>query len=281
VRGNGISEDEEPASAIATAGRRGRSERLNTGMAPDSQGGRVAGTCQPGKGGHPRSAFLLAHHDTRTKVLRMKHKSLYTLTVAPLLILTAQLAAGQVEPGFVSLFDGKSFDGWKSAEENKETWTIEDGAFVGHGKRCHLFYMGDQAPFKNFDLKVEVMTEHGANGGIYFHTRYQAEGWPSGGFECQVNNTHSDWKKTGSLYDVVNVAKSLAEDNKWWTQEIIVKGNKVTVKIDGNVLIEYTEPPGAQAGRGFARKLDQGTFALQSHPGTNVRYKNIRVKKLD
>jgi hypothetical protein len=105
--------------------------------------------------------------------------------------------------------------------------------------------------------------------------------WPSGGFECQVNNTHSDWKKTGSLYDVVNVAKSPAEDNKWWTQEIIVKGNKVTVKIDGNVLIEYTEPPGAQPGKRFERKLGQGTFALQSHPGTKVRYKNIRVKKLD
>ena len=71
----------------------------------------------------------------------------------------------------MALTDGKSFDGWKPAEVNSETWKIEDGAFVTRGKTCHLFYVGQEAPFKNFDLKVDVMTEHGANGGIYFHTK--------------------------------------------------------------------------------------------------------------
>jgi hypothetical protein len=166
------------------------------------------------------------------------------------------------------------------AEENQDNFTIEDGALVSHGKRCHLFYMGDGKPFKNFDLKVDVMTEPGANGGIYFHTKYLARGWPKGGFECQVNNTHSDWKKTGSLYDVVNIAQTAAQDNKWWTEEIIVQDNKVTVLIDGKKLYEYNEPPGTEAGKDFERKLSEGTFALQGHPGAIVRYKNIRVKRL-
>jgi hypothetical protein len=67
----------------------------------------------------------------------------------------------------------------------------------------------------------------------------------------------------------------------WYTQEIIVQGNSVTVLIDGLKLLQYNEPPGAQAGE-FERKLSQGTFALQAHdPGSVVCYKNIRVKRLD
>ncbi len=190
------------------------------------------------------------------------------------------LRAADVEPGFSSLFDGKTFDGWKMATENQDNWTIEDGALVSHGKRSHLFYVGDPKPFKNFQLRVDVMTEPGANGGIYFDTKYQATGWPRGGFECQVNNTHSDWIKTGSLYGLVNIARSPAEDNKWWTQEITVQGNKVTVSVDGKKVFEYNEPPGTQAGKDFERKLSEGTFALQGHPGAIVRYKNIRVKRL-
>jgi hypothetical protein len=97
-----------------------------------------------------------------------------------------------------------------------------------------------------------------------------------------VNNTHSDWIKTGSLYGLVNIAQSPAKDNAWWTQEIIVKGRSVTVLIDGKRIFEYNEPAGAQPGKDFARKLNEGTFALQGHdPGSVVHYKNIRVKRLD
>lgn len=206
----------------------------------------------------------------------MKHILLLALG-----LLAASTGAADDEAGFKSLMDGKTFTGWKLAEENTNTFRIEDGAFVANGNRCHLFYVGDEQPFKNFHLKVDVMTDPNSNGGIYFHTKYQPQGWPQGGFECQVNNTQGDWKKTGSLYDVVNVAQSLAADGKWWTQEIIVEGGKVTVKVDGKIVLQYTEPPGAQAGKDFERKLGEGTFALQGHdPKSVVRYKNIRVKRL-
>jgi hypothetical protein len=141
--------------------------------------------------------------------------------------------------------------------------------------------VGDPKPFKDFELRVEVMTEPGSNGGIYFHTRYQDTSWPKYGFETQVNVSHTDWIKTGSLYGVVNLASTPAKDNHWWTQDIIVKGNSVTVKIDGHVIYQYNEPPGVQPGEQFTRKLDEGTFALQAHdPHSTVRYRNIRVKRL-
>lgn len=210
--------------------------------------------------------------------MKLNHLPLLSLAASLTLALTA--CAADDEPGFVSLTDGKTFNGWKMAEENQSTWKIEDGAFVAHGPRCHLFYEGDGKPFKNFHFKAEVMTEPNSNGGIYFHTKYQAKDWPRGGFESQVNVTHGDWIKTGSLWGVVNVGLTTAQDQKWWTQEIIVQGNTVTILIDGKKVIQYSEPAGAQPGE-FERKLSEGTFALQGHdPGSTIRYRNIRVKRL-
>jgi hypothetical protein len=210
----------------------------------------------------------------------MKHNAPLILTLA--LALAPLASAADAEEGFIPLMDGKTFNGWTKAEENPDTWKIEDGAFVAFGPRCHLFYEGDLQPFKNFHLKVEVMTEPGSNGGIYFHTRYQASGWPKYGFESQVNNTHSDWIKTGSLYGLVNIGRPAAQDRKWWTQEIIVQNRSVTLIVDGERVFQYHEPPGIQAAGDFTRKLSEGTFALQGHdPKSTIRYRNIRVKRLE
>lgn len=206
----------------------------------------------------------------------------------PTLLLAAALSlsiftatAADVEPGFKSLFDGKTLNGWKKANENKSAFRVEDGAIVANGERCHLYYVGDEKPFKNFELKVDVKVGPNSNGGIYFHTVYQETSWPKTGFECQVNVSHGDWKKTGSLYDVVNLGHTPAKDNTWWTQTITVNGNNVTVKIDDIVVLSYTEPAGANAGSDFTRKINKGTFAFQAHdPGSKVQYKNIRVKRL-
>jgi hypothetical protein len=209
----------------------------------------------------------------------MKLSSLATILLLGVII---QITAADSEEGFKSIFDGKTFNGWKIGDEAAQSWRIEDGAFVAKGARSHVYYVGDEQPFKNFELKVDVMTEPGSNGGIYFHTKYQESGWPKAGFECQVNVTQGDWIKTGSLYGLVNMALTPAQDNKWWTQHIIVKGNKVTVKIDGKTVLEYSEPPGAAAGRDFERKLGSGTFAFQAHDLMRViRYNNILVKRLD
>jgi hypothetical protein len=204
------------------------------------------------------------------------------LTIAAVALMSAPLFAADKEEGFTTIFDGKTFEGWKIADADAKAWRIEDGALVAQGSRSHVYYVGDEKPFKNFEFKVDVMTKPGANGGIYFHTKYQETGWPKGGFECQVNVTQGDWIKTGSLYGLVNMALTPAQDNKWWTQHITVKGSKVTVKIDGKTVLEYNEPPGTVAGKDFERKISSGTFAFQAHdPGSVIHYKNVRVKRLD
>ena len=185
------------------------------------------------------------------------------------------------EEGFVKLWDGKTFDNWK-VNENEATWTIRDGAMVCNGERSHCFYMGKEAPYKNFELKVDVKAENNSNGGIYFCTKYQDSGWPKGGFEAQVNNSYThDPRKTGSLYAVQDVNRQMIPDNTWWTQHIIVQGKHITIKVDGKTVVDYTEADDAQAGADFDRVIAAGTFALQGHdPGSTVHFRNIRAKKL-
>lgn len=176
--------------------------------------------------------------------------------------------------GWITLFDGKTLAGWK-ASENAENWSVEDGAIVGHGSRSHLFYVGRE--FQNFHFKTDVMINKGGNSGIFFHSKLQAEGWPQVGYESQVNNTHGDPVKTGSLYYVVKIFESAAKDGQWWTQEIIVQGKRITMIVDGKVLYEYDEPEGVTG----PHKLSQGLFALQQHdPGSHPRFRNVKVKPL-
>ena len=101
------------------------------------------------------------------------------------------LSAAVAQDGWISLFNGKDFTGWK-VSEHPASFTVQDGAIVAHGDRAHCFYDGDvrQHNFKNFELKVDVMAAPNSNGGIYIHTEYQDSGWPAKGFEIQVNNTY-------------------------------------------------------------------------------------------
>jgi hypothetical protein len=182
--------------------------------------------------------------------------------------------------GWKSLFDGKTLNGWK-ASENKNTFSVRDGMIVASGPRSHLFYVGpiQNANFKNFELKADVMTEPGSNAVIYFHTEYQETGWPNKGYEVQVNNTHSDWRKTGGLYAVKDVNESPAKDNKWFTEHIIVKDKRIIIKVNGKTTVDWTEPEGFKLENQPGRKLSSGTFALQGHdPKSVVYFKNIMVK---
>ncbi len=203
------------------------------------------------------------------------------LTIVILLALNAIAFSQKAEKGFKAITDGKTFDGWKIADENQEAWTIKDGAFVANGNRSHLYFVGDEKPFVNFELKVDVMTTPGSNGGIYFHTQYQEKNWPKNGYEVQVNQTHTDWRRTGSLYGVQDVKDQLMKDNEWYTYHIIVNGKHVTIKVNDKVAVDWDEPADRKPGTDFTRILDKGTIALQAHdPKSTVFYKNIRIKRL-
>jgi type 1 glutamine amidotransferase len=184
--------------------------------------------------------------------------------------------------GWHSLFDGETLNGWK-ASENKDTFSVRDGTIVAHGPRSHLFYVGpvNHANFKDFEFKADVMTKPGSNSGIYFHAEYQETGWPRKGYEVQINNTHSDWRKTGSLYAVKDIREALAQDNQWFTEHIIVKGKRIVVKVNGQTVVDYTEPADVSYRGMPGRKISSGTFALQGHdPKSVVYFKNIMVKPL-
>ena len=184
---------------------------------------------------------------------------------------------------WISLFNGISLADWK-ASENPSTFSVEKGMIAVHGPRAHLFYEGlvMDHNFKNFEFKASVMTTPGSNSGIFIHTAYQETGWPSKGYEVQVNNSHTDWRRTGSLYGVDDVKEVYVKDNEWYTEYIKVEGKRVTVMINDKTVVDYTEPEGVEKLADRKEKhLSSGTFALQGHdPASKVYYKDIMVRPL-
>lgn len=175
--------------------------------------------------------------------------------------------AGLAEQGWKRIFDGKTLDGWK-ASERPENWTVEDGAIVGRGDRSHLFYMGEEC--ENCEFKAMVKLNKGGNSGMYFRAEFMA-GWPKG-YEAQVNNSHKDPKRTGSLYNFVDVTEQLVPDDTWWEQHIIADGNHIVIKVNGKTVVDYVDEK---------RTYTKGRLALQQHdPGSVVMYKDIMMKVL-
>jgi hypothetical protein len=205
----------------------------------------------------------------------------FFLTAALISLLTSGSFADEKTGEWKSLWDGKTLKGWK-ANENEDSWKVEDGALVCHGERSHLFYVGEDRPFQNFEFQCEVMTTPGSNAGIYFHTKFQEKGWPRHGFECQVNVSHSDPKKSGSLYGIVDVANPSLKDNEWYTTFIRVEGKHIIIKVNDITTVNYVEPEGKEAFSGdFERRLGSGTFALQAHdPDSRVLFRNLKVRRL-
>jgi hypothetical protein len=207
------------------------------------------------------------------------------LKVSPLLIALALQAKPTVEAGFTPLFNGKDFTGWKLS--NPASWTIEDGAMKANGTPGHAFYDGEfrNHQFRNFELKVDVMTRAGSNGGVYVLTEFQEKGFPSKGFEIQVNNSHTDRVRTGSLYHVQDVLDtSPAKDDEWFTEDIIVKDKTITIKVNDKETATWTQPADWNGGReGPGRAITgAGTIAFQAHdPKSVVYYKNVRINPLD
>jgi hypothetical protein len=187
--------------------------------------------------------------------------------------------------GWYNLFNGKDLSGWKKSEDHPETFKVVDGDIVANGQVCHLYYDGpvEKHNFKNFEWKCEIMTKPHSNSGMYFHTKYQPDGFPKVGIEVQVNNTHSDPIKTGSLYKIKNIMNdSPAKDNEWFTQTVIVEGKHVVVKVNDKEVNDWTQPEDYKREAGWEKAvIGSGTFALQGHdPGSETHFRKIMVKPL-
>lgn len=217
-----------------------------------------------------------------------------TLSLLSCFVVVLLQGSSAVEPGFTSLFNGKDLSGWTIAGP-AESFSVADGAIVAHGAPSHAYYTGALRDhrFRDFELKVDVMTRQGSNGGIYVLTEYEEVGgnvrasgrFPSKGFEIQVNNSHTDRIRTGSLYHVTDVLDtSPAKDDEWFTEDITVRGNTITIKVNDKQVVQWMQPADWDGGReGPGRRITgPGTIALQAHdPNSTVYYKNIRIKPLD
>jgi len=175
---------------------------------------------------------------------------------------------------WTNMFNGKDFDGWR-AGELADGWTVIDGAIKTAPGVSHLFYEGD---FDDFEFVAKVKTTPGSNAGIYFHTKYQESGWPAQGHESQVNQTHTDPVKSGSLYNVIKLYNSPVKDDEWYEHRIVVKGQNIRTYINDKLLFDYTEPNGVTD----ERRLSHGTIALQSHdPKSVVYFKDLKIRSLE
>jgi len=169
--------------------------------------------------------------------------------------------------GWIAMFDGKTLEGWK-AGDNPESWSAKEGSIVGDGERSHLFYMLHECG--NCEFKAEVRINHGGNSGMYFRAKFGPD-WPHG-YEAQVNNTHEDWRRTGSLYGFFDIKEQLIPDDTWWTQQVIASGIHIVIKVNGKTVVDYVDAKNT---------YQKGLLALQQHnKGSVVEFRNLMMRPL-
>ena len=214
-----------------------------------------------------------------------------------------QLTDKEKEEGWVSIFDGKSLDGWKSNEKT-EGFYIKDGCITGKGNRNHLFFMEELG---DFELKIDCKISKGGNSGLYIHAPWVEENWPVEGFELQINSSHGDPVKTGSLYNILKIFKAPHGDDEWFTYYVTVQKDTMTVRVNDEVLYTYVDPvekamnarmqqrrnsdagnappagdrPQRRITEANKRISQKGHIALQQHdPNSIPQFKNIFLRKL-
>ena len=188
-----------------------------------------------------------------------------TLCVAAVALLCPALIAA--DDGWIKMFDGKTLNGWK-ANQSPESWTVRDGCITGDGEASHLFWMEREC--ENCEFKAEVKIGPGGNSGMYFRTAF-GPGFPKG-YEAQVNTSHKDPVKTGSLYNFHKILDQLIPEDAWGTQHIIAQGNHIIIKVNDKVTVDHIEA---------TNRYTKGFCALQQHnKGSVVQYRNLMFKPL-
>ena len=198
--------------------------------------------------------------------------------------LVASTAAAE-EKEFISIFDGKSFNGW---EGNKEIFRIEDKALVGGSlkKRIpHNEFLCTTKRYENFELRLKAkLTGKGNNAGIQFRSRRIPNHHEVIGYQADMGGAFGRpiW---GALYDESRRRRVLAEGDREqlkkavklddWNEFVIrCEGNRVQIWLNEYQTVDYTERDAKIARRGI--------IGLQIHGGAPAEawYKDIRIKDL-
>jgi hypothetical protein len=188
--------------------------------------------------------------------------------------------AAREDDGWVSLFDGKTLSGWTMVEHRQggSKWEVVDGAIVGTGQSSMLY--SPKGEYTNFRFRAEIKINDHGNSGMYFRCPV-ADGDFGKGYEAQIDSTHSDPIRTGSIYGFVHIYKQVVPPDTWFTYEVEVvdrdwRGLKVPhikVWVNGELLFQFIER---------TKAWDKGYFAFQQHdPGSRVEIKKFEVKELD
>jgi serine/threonine protein kinase len=183
--------------------------------------------------------------------------------------------------GYVAVFNGKDIAGWSawgnqgplSAAETAGIWSVRGGILHGSGGQSLLF--SPRGDYRDFRVRAEVKINDGGNSGLYVRT-------PKGagflrGYEAQINSTHTDPNKTGSLYrpprPPQRVNPSPVPPDTWFALEVEVVDDRIRVYVDGKRFVDWVDPQ---------RMYTQGHIALQVHdPRSHVQVRKLEVMDLD
>jgi len=191
---------------------------------------------------------------------------------------------GWIESGGVVDWTAPSWYGgmvWPTVDNSTagESFRLDGDKLIVEGEQRNLFYDGTIAGgyFKNFEFKVDVYTHPGSASGIYFHTKYEEDGTPAFGYEAQINASRAGESKTGSLVGASEVNTAAHGDEEWFSYYIKVDGNKVTVKVNGETVNEFTEPAGVDG----PASLRWGTIGMESvGSDSRVEFRNPMIRLL-
>ncbi|MFN8252425.1 MAG: DUF1080 domain-containing protein [Ferruginibacter sp.] len=210
------------------------------------------------------------------------------------------------DSGWVSLFDGKTTEGWHSYGKSSvgEAWKVADGSLYLDTTKKEGWQIkggGDivtNGEFENFDLKLEWKIAPNGNSGIIFYVNEDTSKYKyvwNTGPEMQVldNNGHPDAKiikhRAGDLYDLISCSKETVKPAGEWNEaEIMSNNGKLDLFLNGTNVVSTNMWDSAWkqmlAGSKFKDMKDFGSYkkgriALQDH-GNAVWYRNIKIKKL-
>jgi hypothetical protein len=193
----------------------------------------------------------------------------------------------QAECGFVSLFDGRTLDGWTGAVDG---YAVVDCAIVCIAERGGNLFT--EKEFADFVLRFEFRLPPGGNSGIAL--RAPLEGRTSRvGMECQLLDDRHEkfanvqpWQRHGSIYGVVPaVSGFLKPAGQWNQQEILCDGPRVVVNLNGVVIVDanlrdYIDRPTLDGRDHPGLKRTSGHLGFLGH-GHRVAFRKIRVKIID
>jgi len=176
-------------------------------------------------------------------------------------------AAGKAEEGFVSLFDGKTLDGWHLM--NGAQFVAQDGVLKLNGGRG---WLRSDKEYSDFILRLEFrFMKPDQDGGVFLRSNMEGDDWPSRKYEVQCQNTARMGTIFGAAHDlnVELTQKTLKPVGEWNEYEITLVKSSVEVRLNGEVVSVSASMD----------KLTRGYLGLQGENGFH-EYRNIRIKDL-